>query len=1312
MGMFDKRREQLGIKTAEPAKKSSSGGSTSGSAFDRRRASLQQEKEERRQESIRQAEERAAEAERARAEARKQTPLFNPMKQVEATKNAIRPMFGPPEPTIQDNFEQRIAENRARTEGNPVMSVVNRLLEPVTAVQTLTEKPAKVAEQLYTPAMGATALYGLSQLTGTALSKLAPVLGNSSKILPTIGRAAIKEGVTGAVAGAGQSLASNPKGGLEAAAEQAKWGALYGAGGGAVLSGGAKAMDLFAQNAAESVLGNQLNAARAIQRAGDSVTTGRLKVGGSDEYVNKVMGEIAPIVTGRITPPLENPNELAKWLKPHLGDTSLNEIRKLPYEDMRQLANDVRSNMNMYDVARSVASERGYNLDDILSGNTPNFKGEVERLRMGRVAGAIDAPQNARMALSSNAPEAPAVSPQVQNSWFSQLFGDKGLGITPFGSNKSNRIVTTEQQIVNNPLRNDVKGAIEGTKQAARSTYQNTVDYLSPLKTINRSTYDAAMDSARANNVANTIIRDKFVDLEGNVIGGSLDDIMKKTRGLGKNVDDYLVLRHAITRMERNERVYDDALKMTPEKAREAVQKLEARYPALKEIGQEWDTFNTNLLDSGVREGLISEAASNAMREANPNYASMRRQFTVGEKLAQPRGAGGSGFSGQNAPIKEVSPTGSTRRIVTPLRSAIEQTYAWKNAELRNRSMQEIVKAIQEDPDGMKGIVEIVKKPSTSYKNLDDALREGGSEEFLELLDNDFKSLFKKNSAGDENIVRAMVKGHPVYVKVHDAEAVKALLGMGADQANIVMAGMRLFSDATKRGATGLLAPMFAVKSLTADSVQAAIQSPNGFKHLAVDLPHALISSMADALRIPGLRNLAEDFRRSGGEYSALLRGDRKLNTTVSDLRRDPFLSPQGLAKGAVKTVKAPFKVLEKAADMSENANRMAAFRRSMKGKERTPENVRNAINAARESTVNFSRKGSWSNNVEAFIPYSNAAIQGIRKVGQSFIKHPVKTTGGLLSLVIAPKLYEYARFNDDPDYQKLPARERYRNLIISKNADGTFNKQFMPPEYLAFGSFLTDVLNDVINKDPEAYKGTLNSLVNAFTPPAVSGLLQGPTQGGGLRQSITGGVNATVLAPFFAVGANQSFTGAPIVPQRLEGRSPGQQFDERTSDPAKWLGEKLKISPIQVDYLIRAYGGDPARLVLPLLSDVGGGTPRNTLLKNFIVDPVFTNTLADDFYSAKDRLKNARTDNSQVGKALPSWYSEDIYKLANSTAKGSASKRLSELNETKRDITGDTTLSAEAKAQKLRDVQAQINEIYLDVNSKLREAGVPMPRR
>jgi hypothetical protein len=948
-------------------------------------------------------------------------------------------------------------------------------------------------------------------------------------------------------------------------------------------------------------------------------------------------------------------------------------------------------------------------IDSIMRSNLPtNVK------RGGVLPKSAASPMQGVKEIAAHAPEQISTAP-VKQDIITRLFGDQNLGITPLGSTKSNRMVTTEQQIVNNPLKNNVQGAIQSFKQGTRAAYQNQVDHLAPLRSINKETYNAGMDANRATSLANTLIHDKFVDNQGNVIGDSLNDVMKTARGLGKKLDDYLVLRHAETRMSRGERVYDESLNMTPELARQKAMDMEARHPGLKEAGDQWDNFNGNVLDSAVNEGLLSKEARDSMRAENPHYASMRRQFTVGEKLAQPKfGNGGSGFSGQSAPIKAVSPTGSTRKIVSPIRSAIEQVNAWKTAELRNRTMQEVTKAIQLDPEAMKGIAEIVKKPSTSYQSLDDALRQGGSEEFLQQLDNDFKSLFKPAKTGEENIVRAMVEGKPVYIKVHNQEAVKALLGMGQESSGYILRAFQKLSNATKRGATGLLAPMFAVKNLTADVVQGAIQSPNAIKHVAIDLPHAVISSLGDVFHIPGLKNLAEEFRRTGGEYSALLRGDRALNKSVMSLRKEAPLSLRGIAKGTVMAAKAPFKALEKVSDITENANRMAAYRRSLVGQQRTPENVRNAINAARESTTNFSRRGAMARETEAFIPYNNAAIQSMYRLTKAFSnpKTALKTVAGIGTLIVGPKLYEYAQFHNDPDYKLLPARERYRNIIISKNADGTFNKQPMPPEYEAMGGFVTDTLRRVIDKDPNAYKGTLDALANAYTPPWMSGALQGYTQGGGPEQSLKGAANATVFAPVQAVIGNQSFTGAPIVSQRLQGNSPGQQYDERTSTPAKWLGDKLGLSPLKADYLLRSYGGDPARLLLPMVSDVGAGTPRNTILKNFIVDPVFTNTLSNDFYTMKQRITQAESDNNTNGTAMPAWYNQDAADYATNMKKAGITKQLSVLNGQKRDIQGDKLMTSKMKAQKLRDIQSQINKIYLEANTKLQASGVPLVNR
>lgn len=907
------------------------------------------------------------------------------------------------------------------------------------------------------------------------------------------------------------------------------------------------------------------------------------------------------------------------------------------------------------------------------------------------------------------------VAQAAKQDWFSKLFGNQGVGIIPGFRRGGRNTLTSEGQIVDNPIKNTVSGAWETTKAAGRSTYQNFVDMNDPIKNISKEAYDASMDANRANQLANVIVSDKFVTPEGQVVGEGLQNTIRKIgRGNYNAFTDYLILRHAKTRMARGENVYDKKLEMTPEKVQERIDFLESRHPHFNAIGKEWDNYYRNLRNVyGVDGDLMPKSLASHLERENPHYASNRRQFSNLEKI---KGANNFGqpamFSGQKAPLQKVSPTGSHRKIVDPVRSAVEQTGAWVNATMRNRVMKEIVNKISADPASMKGIAEVVQPPKGS-PNLKQILDEHGEEGYLEMLHEEFNKLFKRGSVNPDNVVRAMIKGEPVYVKVHDVEAVKALLGMGAEQANIALSIMNAFSNTVKQGATGVLAPLFAVRGATMDVAQALIQADNPIKHVPY-LFGAIASSIGDALKIPGLRNMAQDFYRAGGGYSAALRGERALKKNVGRMRLDPLLHPRTIAKGVGRTIAAPYKASIKVADIAENMNRIAAYNYKLRqlGGEPTEKNIREAMNYAREITTNYSRRGRQSQMLESIIPYNNAAVQGMYRFTRAWKKNPVKTAAMVGVGVLAPKAYEYIQFHDDEDYKRLPARERYRNLITSKNPDGTFNKIPLPPEYNALGAFMVDVLRAYNDGDPDAFKGATDSIVNAFTPPAVSGGLQGLTQGGGVEQSGWGVVNSTSVGPVLGALGNQTFYGAPVESLKVSDRSPANRYDERTTAPAKWLGKQLNWSPMKIDYILRAYGGDPARLLLPITSDVGAGRPKQAVLKNFIVDPVLTNTITDDFYRGKELLGYAYRDNQEVDAPLPKWYSEDLRKLVTSTAKGSASKQISELNEQKRTIQADKSLTAEQKAQKIRDIQAQLNDIMIEVNAKMKEAGVPILNR
>ncbi|MBY0205243.1 LPD38 domain-containing protein [Paenibacillus cucumis (ex Kampfer et al. 2016)] len=912
----------------------------------------------------------------------------------------------------------------------------------------------------------------------------------------------------------------------------------------------------------------------------------------------------------------------------------------------------------------------------------------------------------------------PAANAAKQN-WFTNLFGNQGVGISPFGSNRRQGVnpISTEDQIVGNRIRRDTEGTIAEGKAAARAAYHSSVDFLNPIKKISMKAYNQSMDANRANNVANTIINDKFVDPQGRIIGESLKEIFDKVpRGQSKRFVDYLIQRHAVTRMSRSERVYAKNLNMTTEKLERQLRETEIRNPEFKNIADDWNRYNENLLKVyGVDEGLISPQLFNTLRENNPNYAPMQRQFNLSEKFSQPfTMKQNNAFSGQKAPIKEVSPTGSVRNIVDPRRTIIESTGAWVNASFRNRSMQSLIDEVRKNPGALRGVAEIVQSPK-GQPNLKQVLSDGDQMDFVNMINDDFNKLFSRTRLDQDNIVRAMYKGEPVYLKIHDPEAVKALAGMGNEMTSVVLDTIGKLSTATKYSATGPFAPMFAIKGFFMDTPQALIQSKNPAMHM-VDLGHALISSIADTLPkgTPGvekIRSLAQDYRRVGGGYSAILRGDRGLKKGISQLNRDPILSPQNVAKTTGKAIAAPFKGLAKFGDIGENLNRIAAYQGELRrrGFERTPENITAALNESREITTNFSRRGSLATQVEKFVPYSNAAMQGLRRFVVQWKQNPVKTMALVGGTILLPKALELMSHYDDPDYQNIPAREKYRNLILGKTEDGKFNKVPIPMEYGAMGGLFADILESVYLDDPQAFKGSAEALVNAFLPPQLSGPLAPLARGEGLEQMIVGGLNSTVAAPFVATAANIDYAGRPIESRALEGNSPVNRYDERTSKVAIEIAKYTNMSPKKIDYLIRSYGGDPARLLLPLTSEVGQGDVKGTLLKNFIVDPQYTNTLSTDYYLYKERMEQTAKDFKDGKANLPSWFSDTLKETISTTKKGSFNKRLSDLSQQKREIQADKTITPKLKTERLREIQYQMNDIYMTVNQMMEEAGVPL---
>lgn len=317
---------------------------------------------------------------------------------------------------VSNSFAGNSGVTRRDSTGNALVDkatdVINNLITPV-----ITPTGAPLGQGI----IGSSYETVGNALQGAAGQKL---INGASKVVmgsPNVARVGITEGIAGAVQGAGlyaqhqdgsQSGQDFAKSLLNNAGLGAAGGALLGGVGAALGEGASALISRFSKRVPEvidnvEVLPAQQNnilalpegrgtirQAQAAERSvlspnGDAIinptdwtpeplglpeanigapTTARR---GTKPGLNAILEQIKPVVDERMTPPYENMNELAKWIQTQFrqaGDEiSLNEIRTLSYEDMRQVAEEIRKRITVESTARQVMKEAGYDYDKVLS---------------------------------------------------------------------------------------------------------------------------------------------------------------------------------------------------------------------------------------------------------------------------------------------------------------------------------------------------------------------------------------------------------------------------------------------------------------------------------------------------------------------------------------------------------------------------------------------------------------------------------------------------------------------------------------------------------------------------------------------------------------------------------------------------------------------------------------------------------------------------------------------------------------------------------------------------------------------------------
>jgi hypothetical protein len=304
--------------------------------------------------------------------------------------------------------------------------------------------------------------------------------------------------------------------------------------------------------------------------------------------------------------------------------------------------------------------------------------------------------------------------------------------------------------------------------------------------------------------------------------------------------------------------------------------------------------------------------------------------------------------------------------------------------------------------------------------------------------------------------------------------------------------------------------------------------------------------------------------------------------------------------------LKLPLRVIEWFNNLTEQSPRISEFNYVL---EKTG-SVEKALYAANNVTVNFSRGGDISKQMEPFVPYLNASIQGLDKFVQSF-RFDKDPKGAALRMVkggVAVTLPQIASYlicmaDDDEAYKALSQRTKDSSYVFPKG-DGTYWKIPKSREIgVLFGSLFERALTG-------NFKGFTGTVATNFTPvdPFTSNIAS---------------------AFVYNLPANKDFAGRTIVPQSLQGYSPRNQYDDNTSEIAKTLGNLANLSPKQIDYIIRSYTGVVGQLLLPATTKrAGAGTAVERLTTGaFTADPAFSSQVVSDFYERLDDLEKAKHD-------------------------------------------------------------------------------------
>ena len=722
------------------------------------------------------------------------------------------------------------------------------------------------------------------------------------------------------------------------------------------------------------------------------------------------------------------------------------------------------------------------------------------------------------------------------------------------------------------------------------------------------------------------ILTKSFVTIEGEEIGKSfidcLEPIANKKAGIRKkNISElnrYLVLKHALewidpkTEGAHKKRVFADESLENPEVLKAEIEKIEKDLPRVKEAAENIYQYIRNLKKYwGIDAGLMTQELSDKLDKMYPNYVPFFREGDT-KTITGAR----TNLANQRAPILEA--TGGEGMIVNPLESIIGLTNKYVKTASRNMAMQ----AIAHMADNVGGTGFIIERASGEQQSAlegNEILEEkadapeASPEELRSITTKE--DVWTKATKNGKGFASVLIDGEKVWYQINDEQLFNAVADMEPKRLNAFLRGCNVVLN-VKRSLITSNNPLFAATNAVRDAITA-------YNNIDINNPFSYLRAYFTALyhvirKDPNYKRWCA----MGGGHSS------ELSANMDAVKRELGKAMRNPKAKAFSWIIHPIQTIASVNDAIESTPRLMAFEHEMK----KSGDVHKAINKADDITTNFKRGGRTAKNLNNMFMFSNAAIQGLDRTIRSFTKN--ETKHGLRNRIIkysvvatlATVLQMAINRRDEErkeDYKNLSSYMKRSNYVISIGG-GKFLRIPTAREQDMLRVIIADAVNYAFG-DKEAFEGLLGFAVDTLWPWYVE--LPQNTDGKSILDIMTEMfINTARNTPFGFLtdfAANYDFTGKPIVSSKYDDVPRKEQYDERTSKLAVWLGKLTNESPLKIDYIINSnFGilGTINKSLFPM--DKSQKDKTIGFISRWVADSYYSTDVLDKVYSKNEAAK------------------------------------------------------------------------------------------